>query len=139
VATVSACRQLVGTLPELAKVKRLLLGSAEMGSAVLLLEAVERLGLPRPSELAADLAITESTVSRQLATLRRLEVVAVEPDRHDARSHRVGLTEKGVAELERQRRTLSARLAERLDQWRDDEVAELVALLDRFTHSVGMP
>jgi DNA-binding MarR family transcriptional regulator len=137
VATVAACTELVGTLARLVKVERGLVRSPTLAPAVLLLDAVDRLGQPSQTDLARDLGLTESTVSRQLASLRGLALVAAEPDRQDARSHRVGLTEHGSAELDRQRAALSAGLAARLDRWGDDEVAELVSLLDRFTRSVA--
>jgi DNA-binding MarR family transcriptional regulator len=137
VATVSACRALVGTLTGLVKVERSLVRTPLMAPAVLLLDAVDRLGQPSQNDLARELGLTESTVSRQLAALRRLQLVAAETDRQDARSRRVALTSQGRDELDRQRTALSAGLAERLDQWGDDEVAELVHLLNRFTRSVA--
>lgn len=136
-ATVAACSELVATLTGLVKVERGLGRGPATAPAVLLLDAVDRLGQPSQTDLARDLGLTESTVSRQLASLRRLALVAAEPDAQDARSHRVGLTEQGAAELDRHRTALCAGLAERLDQWGDDEVAELVWMLDRFTRSVA--
>ncbi len=131
-ATMSSCGELVAVLPKLSRMGRTLAGSAEQAAMLLHLGSIEQLGMPRMSDLAAHLQLSQSTMSRRVGELRTAGLVHVIPDPDDGRSQHVGLTAAGESELRRRRCSTTERLTERLAAWSDEDVAELVDLLDRL-------
>ncbi len=90
----------------------------------------------RLSELAHVLGVDLSTVSRQVASLERHELVERTVDPSDRRAAVVGLTAEGVRALERLRSAARARLTDILADWTDAERAELARALTRFNDAV---
>lgn len=101
-------------------------------AALLILHRLAGQGPRRPSDLAADVGLDLSTVSRHLKGLGDTGLAARQPDPHDGRSYRVTLTEQGS-------RLLDEALARREDvvdralaQWDPDDAAVLRGLLGRL-------
>ena len=126
-----ACAALVAVLPVLLRVKRSVVGSYG-AQAVATLDAVHRLRQPRVSEVADQLALDLSTVSRQIAQLRQRGLLETLPDPADGRSHRLTITAAGMDALRRYRRELVDRLVEQLSSWDDTDVDTLTGLLSRL-------
>jgi DNA-binding MarR family transcriptional regulator len=64
-------------------------------AALAVLHETHRLGPVRPSDLAAQMHLDLSTVSRHLRVLETRGLVTRTPDPHDARAHTIGLTDDG--------------------------------------------
>jgi DNA-binding MarR family transcriptional regulator len=64
-------------------------------AALAVLHETHRLGPVRPSDLATQMHLDLSTVSRHLRVLETRGLVTRTPDPHDARAHTIGLTEDG--------------------------------------------
>ena len=86
----------------------------------------------RPSDLANDLALDLSTVSRHVRTLESAGLVLREADPDDGRSFRVRVTEQGtdllVESLDRREQAVERVL----DSWDTDDVEQLRRLLTRL-------
>jgi DNA-binding MarR family transcriptional regulator len=91
----------------------------------------------RLSDLAHVLGVDLSTVSRQVATLERHELVERTVDPSDRRAVVVALTADGRRALDRLRAAARARLTDVLADWTDDERAELARALTRFNEAVA--
>lgn len=57
-------------------------------------------GVHRPADLAQQLSLGRPSVSKRLASLKRMGLVSMEEDRTDGRARRVVLTELGASTLE---------------------------------------
>jgi DNA-binding MarR family transcriptional regulator len=90
----------------------------------------------RLSELAQVLGVDLSTVSRQVASLEREQLVERTPDPSDRRAAVVGLTTDGRHALEQLRSAARARLTDVLADWSEAERAELARALTRFNDAV---
>lgn len=92
----------------------------------------------RAVDIAADFSLNRSTVSRQLAGLVELGLVAPVDGADGARRGQVlALTPRGDELLARSVDANRAALAERLEGWRPEEVAELAASLHRLNTAFG--
>jgi len=136
VASPYACAALVDQFPHLARSKRALVGS-HPGAATATLAAVVAVGPARVSEVAEQMGLDLSTVSRQVAHLRRDGLVQASPDASDGRSQRISATPAGVALLRGERRRLVDAVATRLTTWDDDDLGSLTRLLDRLADDLA--
>jgi DNA-binding MarR family transcriptional regulator len=105
-------------------------------AAYALMSRVAELGSVRASDLSDYFGIDKGGVSRQVALLERLGLVAREPDPDDGRAQRLVLTPDGSARLTAAREGRRRRLREQLERWADDEVSALGALLSRFNREM---
>lgn len=135
-ATHHACAALVDQFPHLARSKRALMGS-HPGAATAALAAVVAVGPARVSEVAEQMGLDLSTVSRQVAHLRRDGLVEATPDASDGRSQRLSATDAGLAVLRAERRRLVDAVSTRLTAWDDTDLAALTSLLDRLAEDLG--
>lgn len=101
-------------------------------TASLLLGAVSRRGPVRASELAAIGRMSRPSVSRYLAWLGELGLVAVNPDPDDGRAGLVSLTPQGAETLERLAEQGRRRIREVTSDFTVAELATLVDLLGRL-------
>jgi len=98
-----------------------------------------RLGGGRPvrsRDLAEELHLDQSTVSRHLATLEHDGLVQRTPDENDRRSHLLTPTEAGTAAT---RQWLTGRVRQfetATSDWPTDDVATFARLLDDFTQGL---
>ncbi|MBC3760384.1 MarR family winged helix-turn-helix transcriptional regulator [Quadrisphaera oryzae] len=137
-ASPHACSELLDTFPRLARSKRSLLGHMRI-APVSALGAVATLGPVRVSEVAEALGLDLSTVSRQVGHLRQQGLVESAPDAADGRSQRLTATEAGLDVLRAERHRMVDRLNERLTDWDDAELDQLIVLLDRLTVDLTTP
>lgn len=77
------------------RLRRLPLAGPVDKAALAVLHETHRLGAVRPSDLAAQMHLDLSTVSRHLRVLETRGLVTRTPDPHDARAHTIGLTDAG--------------------------------------------
>jgi DNA-binding MarR family transcriptional regulator len=107
---------------------------------VLLLMHLERAPRRRLSriDLAKQLYVSPSTVTRMAAPLEKLGVVSREADPRDARLAYVVLTEAGLELVANARATLEIMAADIFrDRWTEADIATLAELLGRLT--AGQP
>lgn len=97
---------------------------------IVTLGVVESRGCIRPGQIAAALCVDPSVVSRQLAGLDRLGLVARGTDPADGRAELITITDAGRARLSRARAAMSAVLAERLDHWDLGDIARATSIVD---------
>lgn len=135
-ATPHACAALVDVFPVLLRSKRQFAGTTTTPPLVTLAVLLEH-GALRVSEVAEQLHLDLSTVSRQVAHLRQRGLVDSTPDPDDGRSQRVSITEAGVEELRSQRRAVVDKLVDRLTGWDDGEIADLTRLLEKLSRDTS--
>ncbi|HCP45054.1 MAG TPA: hypothetical protein DIU15_03380 [Deltaproteobacteria bacterium] len=96
------------------------------------IHALHDFGSLRMQELAANLGLAQSTVTRLVAPLKRMDLLDRRPDREDGRATRAFLTERGTAvvdQLARADSELYEGLLARLPATRRAEVVAAVELL----------
>ncbi len=86
----------------------------------------------RISDLAEDLSLDKSTISRHIDSLTRLGLAERTPDPQDARARLVTVTDTGMHTIRQQQRARRASLYETLSTWESTEVAELIRLLRKL-------
>ena len=110
-------------------------GKADVGVTLPQAHAIHSLmaaGSLRMQELAVDLGLAQSTVTRLVTPLKRMGLLDRRPDSNDGRATRAFLTERGmvlVDALRRVDRELYSGLLDRLPENRRAEVVAAIALL----------
>ena len=102
-----------------------------------LLAHIDDIGSVRVTDLAAFFGVGKPTVSRQIALLERLALVARWSNDDDARSRFVVLTDRGRHLLEQARSARRERMRQQLASWAPEEVASFATLLHRFNGTGG--
>ncbi|WKX10618.1 MarR family winged helix-turn-helix transcriptional regulator [Streptomyces sp. NL15-2K] len=113
---------------------RLLPSGCPSGAAAVL-TILDRHGDMRLSKLAELLAVDMSVTSRQVAHVVDRGWIERCPDPVDKRSRILRLTPAGREQMDELTRRTTRMLAERLSDWRDDEIAELTRLMARLRAS----
>jgi DNA-binding MarR family transcriptional regulator len=101
-----------------------------------LLATLSDFGPRRAAELAELFAMDKGTVSRVVHQLLELDLVERSPDPDDGRASIISVTaeaERRLAHMHELRREL---FAERLSDWRAEDIEHLDAELDRFNNAV---
>jgi DNA-binding MarR family transcriptional regulator len=96
-------------------------------------------GTCRPGQVAEALCVDRSVISRQLATLDQLGLIARAADPEDGRAELVSLTAAGQERLTAARDAMCAALAERLDPWDVPEIEQLIGTLSDLTQRLQNP
>ncbi|WP_225832927.1 MarR family winged helix-turn-helix transcriptional regulator [Streptomyces sp. NK08204] len=115
---------------------RILPADCPAGSAAVL-TLLDRHGDMRMGRLAELLAVDMSVTSRHVAHAAARGWIERSPDPADKRSRILRLTPGGLAQLDELSRRSSHLLAERLADWSDDEVGQLIRLMTRLRASFG--
>jgi DNA-binding MarR family transcriptional regulator len=105
-------------------------------AAYALMSRVAELGSVRASDLSDYFGIDKGGVSRQVALLERLGLVAREPDPDDGRAQRLVVTDDGTKRLTQAREGRRRLVREQLDRWPDADVGTLATLLGRFNRQM---
>jgi DNA-binding MarR family transcriptional regulator len=138
VASQDSCRELLARMGDLTAViravKRDLPRSGPRAGLSLLL-AVLRHGELRIGELCGLLDVAPSAVSRQVAELEEHGWVERLPNTDDGRSWYLRVTADGERALEESLEQAGHQLATVLDDWSDEEIAELSRLLAQLRTS----
>ena len=106
-------------------------------TAVWTLAAVYRLGPVRLTDLAAEMELEPSRVSKEVNRLVDAGLVAHETDASDRRAIQITATDKGADAWQRYRKAVDQQLARTLDSWSDRDVSQLAALLTRLSAAVA--
>jgi len=96
---------------------------------VTVLAVAARLGESRMSDLAEELLVDPSVISRHVSQLEQSGNVERRPDPADGRATLIRLTQRGEETLAEVRRLRRRHLQEALAGWDEDEVADLNATL----------
>lgn len=102
--------------------------------AVLLV--VSDAGRPRLVDVAEELGLDKSTMSRQVSSLVRLGLLERSPDPDDGRAFRLALSATGAQRLAAVTRERRAAWRERLRAWDTDEVGALADGLERLARDL---
>ena len=105
------------------------LGDLSRGDLVTL-GVVERQEHTRPGQIAGTLGVDASVVSRQLAQLDRLGLIARCADPADRRAEQISITPSGRERLAQNRAAMCQVLAERVTAWDLDEVTRAASVLE---------
>ncbi|MHA5047966.1 MarR family winged helix-turn-helix transcriptional regulator [Streptomyces sp. SD15] len=106
------------------------------GSAAVL-TLIDRYGEMRMSRLAELLAVDMSVTSRHVAHIADRGWIERSPDPADKRSRILRLTAEGHQQLDELSRRTSQLFADRLSDWSDHEVGQLIQLMGRLRESFG--
>ncbi|WP_425831480.1 MarR family winged helix-turn-helix transcriptional regulator [Streptomyces fractus] len=106
-------------------------------SSAAVLALLKHYGDMRMSRMAELLAVDVSVASRHVAHVANRGWIERHPDPADKRSRILSLTDKGSKQLEVLNELSIQLLADRLSDWSDDEVDQLIALMTRLRDSFG--
>jgi DNA-binding MarR family transcriptional regulator len=115
---------------------RILPPDCPAGSAAVL-TLLGRHGDMRMSKLAELLAVDMSVTSRHVAHVAARGWIERHPDPADKRSRILHLTPSGLEQVQELSRRTTHLLAERLADWSDEDVAQLIRLMSRLRESFG--
>ncbi|MFE1253450.1 MarR family winged helix-turn-helix transcriptional regulator [Streptomyces fungicidicus] len=118
------------------EMNRMMPADCHSGSAAVL-TLLSRHGAMRMSRLAELLSVDMSVTSRHVAHLAERQWIERSPDPADKRSRILRLTPAGREQLDELFRRSTQLLAERLNDWSDDEVDRLAELMARLRDSFG--
>jgi DNA-binding MarR family transcriptional regulator len=107
-------------------------------STYLLLRRLAERGPIRLSDLAADLGLDVSTVSRQVTRLTERRLVRRHADPLDGRAGQLELSARGRDLLQRVRRGRHMWLADAVGDWSETDRVRLAQLLDRLADALGV-
>jgi DNA-binding MarR family transcriptional regulator len=108
------------------------LGTPVEGACLWVLHTVGEQGPLRPGDLAGEVRLDASTVSRHLQALERLGMVARERDPDDGRAFRVAATDLGSETLTEAAAVRRSLLSGALQGWSAADVTQLAQLLHRL-------
>lgn len=105
-------------------------------NAMVVLGVVQRLQPTRTSDLAAELGLAVSTVSRKLEPLVRQGWIDATPHSRDQRVHLLSLTRDGCTALRAERRRKMSRYVELLDDETRSRFPQMVRFLTRVAQNL---
>ena len=93
----------------------------------------------RAADLAAHFCLDKSTLSRQLEQLIAAGLLRRDGERPGRRGYVLALTAAGRRHLDAAAQAVRCRLAERLADWDDRDIAAFAQLVTRFNDGAGRP
>ena len=102
-------------------------------SGIVILTTLHRLGPLRLSDLADDIGLDRSTISRQVAAVVRAGYVERAVDENDARALLLTLTARGQAIRQKLATAWHDIVIGLMTEWPERDIAELARLLSRLT------
>jgi DNA-binding MarR family transcriptional regulator len=93
----------------------------------------------RAADLAAHFSLDKSTLSRQLEQLMSAGLLRRDGELPGRRGYVLALTAAGRQHLDTAAQAVRDRLAARLADWDDGDIAAFARLVTLFNHSVGRP
>jgi DNA-binding MarR family transcriptional regulator len=93
----------------------------------------------RAADLAAHFCLDKSTLSRQLEQLISAGLLRRDGEQPGRRGYALALTPAGRQRLDAAAQAVRGRLAERLTDWDDRDIAAFAQLLSRFNRGAGRP
>lgn len=127
-------------VPDLYRVARRLRRLADSPSldvtTLMLLHRLGSAGASRPSDLATELGLDLSTISRHARTLTDLGLVSRDPDPDDGRSLLLSLTQEGADRMTAAVRRRQEAVAAATSAWDPADVDSLRTLLARLAHDL---
>jgi DNA-binding MarR family transcriptional regulator len=106
---------------------------------IVTLGVLEARGSTRPGQIAATLNVDPSVVSRQLATLARLDLITRGTDPEDGRAELITITPQGRERLVQAREVMCLALADRLSHWDLDEIGRATAMVEDLSIHLQHP
>ncbi|GLZ32938.1 hypothetical protein Lesp02_51260 [Lentzea sp. NBRC 105346] len=103
-------------------------------ASFILLATLAGLGPCRSSALAEAVLSDPSTVSRQVATLVKDELIERRADPADGRASVLAVTESGLKLLKERRRLRNVALARMFENWEETDWKQFADLFERFVH-----
>lgn len=97
-----------------------------------LLSVIRREGAIRLTELASSIGVGKPSVSRQIAFLERLGLVAKEPDPLDGRAQMIRLTPEGEEKMHEVQDARREVFRERLGEWPLEELQSLAGYIGKL-------
>jgi len=102
------------------------------------LHEMRRLGTIRPSDLAAQMRLDLSTISRHLRSLEKQGLIARTADPDDARAQRISITASGADVLQRMMDHRAAAIREAIAHWPERDRGDLRQLLRRLAEDLSV-
>ncbi len=119
------------------RLRRLPLTGPVDKAALAVLHETHRLGEVRPSDLAAQMHLDLSTVSRHLRVLETRGLVTRTPDPHDARAHTLGLTDAGREVLAHLLDQRAVAIRDAIAHWSTEDRHDLRRLVRQLAHDLN--
>ena len=104
-----------------------------------ILGLLARLGECRATDVAAELGVGPSVLSRQLADLDAQGLVGRSPDPQDGRATLLRVSDAGAAQLSAIMARRAARMRERLQGWSEEEAQQTLAAVAQLVKAFREP
>jgi DNA-binding MarR family transcriptional regulator len=101
------------------------------------LHETRRLGIVRPSDLAAEMRLDLSTISRHLRSLEQQGMVERTADPADARAQQISITARGTSLLKRVMDRRAATIRDAIAHWPEGDRGALRDLLRRLAEDLS--
>lgn len=106
-------------------------------ASYLMLAHLAEVGPVRSSAVAESFGIDKGAISRQVQNLVDLELIDRTPDPADGRATLLSVTDEARARLDEVAQLRRKLLDERLGDWSDDDLDQLVSSLARYNAALG--
>lgn len=119
------------------RVSRLRVDGPVDKAGMAVLHEMHLLGTVRPSDLAAQMHLDLSTISRHLHSLEQQGMIQRTPDPADARAQRISLTARGSEVLTRLLEHRAATIRDAIAHWPQDDRRTLRQILSRLAEDLS--